>query len=252
MKVELEGKIAIVTGAGGCIGRAISRTLTDNGATVILADLTAASCQGMEEELPRSRVIPCDVTDEESVKTLVATIMADYGHIDILVNNAGINTPVEARRNIDEYQTEIWDKIMSVDLKGVYNMSKHVSAEMVRQKSGRIIHISSVAGVVALRLQSAFVAAKGGVIAFSRAMALELAPHNVQVNVVAPGSISNADFKDASKNIDLLSHIPAGRQGRPEEIASLVAFLSAPEAGYITGSMITADGGWTCGFMRNW
>lgn len=245
MTVNLNGKTAVVTGGSGFIGRAIAKTLCKNGANVVIADLNDWDGDGVH-------FIKCDVTNSDNVKSTVDEVATQFGGIDILINNAGINSPADKRKNINEYDDDMWNKIMNVDIMGVYYFTKFASAYMVERGCGKIVNIASVAGTVALRKQSAFVTAKGGIIAFTRAAAIELAPSKINVNCVAPGSISNADFKNAALNESLISHIPMGRQGKPEEIADLVAFLSAPESDYITGALINVDGGWTCGFMRDW
>lgn len=255
MKVDLEEKIAVVTGGGGFIGSSICKELAKNGAVVVVQDINLNAAQAIAHEITsagyKADYIGGDLTNPVEVEKLIDQIIEKYGRIDILVNNAGINTGSKDRVNIDEYNNEVWNGIISVDLYGTYYCSKYVSKHMVKQRSGRIINISSVAGVVALRLQCAFVAAKSGLLGLTRAMAAELGQHGILVNAIAPGSIVNAAWV-SEKNESLVSHIPLKRQGYAEEVAAAVVFFAAPEASYITGAMLTVDGGWTCGFMRDW
>jgi NAD(P)-dependent dehydrogenase (short-subunit alcohol dehydrogenase family) len=190
----------------------------------------------------------------------VREIRERFGRIDILVNNAGINTRRD-RVPIHEYAPEEWNQILQVDLTGVFLTSRTVIPSMIENRGGRIVNISSIAGLVPLRLQCAYVAAKAGVANLTRAMALELAPHGILVNAVAPGStltrgtealFYGPDGAYTERAASLLSHIPLGRPGRPEEIAHAVLFLVAPESGYITGTILTVDGGWTAGYTRDW
>lgn len=251
MNVDLHGQVAIVTGASGGIGGAIAASLARNGATVVNADLS---------EDPRFFFHKTDVSNLTSVRALVDAVLSTHGKIDILVNNAGVNIAGKKRKDIDEFPDEEWSRILAIDLDGVYHCSKLVSQAMIKRGEGRIICIGSVFGMVPARQQIAFTAAKAAVHNMARSMALELAPHGILVNAVAPGSIQleggkslfysqEADLNDLTAR--MLSHIPLARPGKPEEVAELVSFLCAAESSYITGQVIAIDGGWTAGYTRD-
>jgi NAD(P)-dependent dehydrogenase (short-subunit alcohol dehydrogenase family) len=246
MTVDLEGRVALVTGAARGIGAAIADALEANGATVYRGDLGGS--------------FPMDVTSPEQIADALARIEREQGRLDILINNAGINT-LAYRVNIDQFPQDEWDKILAVDLTGVYQVSRAAIPLLRRAPEGerRIINIASIAGLVPLRLQCAFTAAKAGVINLTKAMALELGPEGILVNAIAPGSIltkgteqlfygDDGLFKSSVQR--LLDHIPLGRPGKPEEIAHAALFLAAPESSYINGHCLTVDGGWTAGYHR--
>jgi len=260
MNVDLQGRSALVTGAGRGIGRAIADALATNGARVAYTDVDAETARGSADEAPGGRAIALalDVTDANSVESAVKEAAGEFGKIDILINNAGVNT-LRHRVTIDEFPIEEWDRILAVDLDGVFRVSQAVSKVMKRHGSGRIINIASVAGLVPLRLQCAFVAAKAGVVNLTKGMALELGPHGILVNGIAPGSIltegtkalfygESGKFKDSVQS--LMSHIPLGRPGTVDEVAHAALFLAAPESSYINGHILTVDGGWTAGYTR--
>lgn len=259
MKVNLEGKVALVTGAARGIGLATADALAANGARVIYADIDFATAQQAAAQTAGALALPVNVADEKQVETLMREILDCFGTLDILVNNAGVNT-MNHRVNIDQFPTEEWERILRVDLTGLFFVSRAALHPMLAKRSGRIINISSVMGVVPARLQCPFVAAKAGVINLTRSMALELGHQGVLVNCIAPGSIltdgtrelfygPNGKFSGSVKA--LLSHIPLGRPGTVEEIAHAVLFLAAPESSYINGVTLTVDGGWTTGYTRN-
>ena len=260
MNVDLEGRSALVTGAGRGIGRAIADALAANGARVAYTDVDFETATQSASEAPggRSIALPLDVTDAASVESAVAASVEEFGKVDILVNNAGVNT-LRYRVTIDEFPIEEWDRILAVDLDGVFRVSQSVSKVMKRHGSGRIINIASIAGLVPLRLQCAFVAAKAGVVNLTKGMALELGPHGILVNGIAPGSIltegTKALFYGESgkfkENVQaLMTHIPLGRPGTVDEVAHAALFLAAPESSYINGHILTVDGGWTAGYTR--
>jgi NAD(P)-dependent dehydrogenase (short-subunit alcohol dehydrogenase family) len=189
----------------------------------------------------------------------MAELIDAHGQIDILVNNAGINTMAH-RVNIDSFPAEEWDRILRVDLTGLFLVSKAASKHMLQRKSGRIINISSVMGLVPARLQCAYTAAKAGVVNLTRTMAIELGAQGILTNCIAPGSIlsegtkqlfygENGKFNDRVEA--MLSHVPLGRPGQPEEIAHAVLFLAAPESSYLNGAIIPVDGGWLAGYSRD-
>ncbi len=258
MQVDLAGQAALVTGAGRGIGRAIADALAANGARVLYTDIDSAAAESAAASMPGSFAAALDVSDPAATQRGVAEALDRFGRLDILVNNAGINT-LAHRVNIDRFPLDEWEKILRVDLTGLFLMSQAALVPMLRQKSGRIINIASVAGLVPLRLQSAFVAAKAGVVNLTRSMALELGPQGVLVNGIAPGSIMTEgtrqlfygeDGKFREHAATLLAHIPLGRPGTPEEVAHAALFLAAPESSYINGHILTVDGGWTAGYMR--
>ena len=260
MKVELEGKLALVTGAGRGIGQAIAGTLGRNGATVVYSDIDPQAARDAAGAGGACLAGALDVGDPASVSGGVAHVLERFGRIDILVNNAGIGVAASQRKTIDQFSLEAWDALLKVDLTGVFLMSREVSRAMMAQKSGRIINIASVLGLVPARLQSSYIAAKAGVVNLTKAMALELASHGVLVNGVAPGSTQTQGWeqwiKDAGSEAQdlharLMSHIPLGRPGTTQEMANAVLFLAAPESSYITGHVLTVDGGWTAGFSRD-
>ncbi|MEX2114889.1 MAG: 3-oxoacyl-ACP reductase family protein [Pirellulales bacterium] len=264
MQIGLNNQVALVTGGAQGIGQAIVEQLAANGAAVAVFDLDAdradEAARGVVATGGRAIALAGDVADPARLAEVVEEIRHAWGPIGILVNNAGINT-VKDRRPIHEYSASDWHKILRVDLTGVFTVTQAVVPSMLERGSGRIVNIASVAGLVPLRLQSAFVAAKAGVINLSRSMALELGPRGILTNCVAPGSVLTQGtralfYGDTGERTpiaeSLLSHVPLGRPGEPEEIAHAVTFLVSPEASYINGAVLTVDGGWTAGYTRDW
>ena len=258
MDVNLQGKVAIVTGSAQGIGKSIVEKLVEKGATVVVSDVQRDAGAATAAALgARAIFIPCNVTSYEEVSALVETAVARFGRLDVMVNNAGINSNrPEDRVTAERYPLETWRRIIEVDLNGAFHGCRAAAQQMVRQKSGSIINVASVAGVVALRLQIGYVAAKAAVIRMSEAMACELAPSGVRVNVVSPGSILTEGtrelfYADAEKARRILSFIPQGRPGETRDIAEAVAFLASDAATYVNGHNLVVDGGWTCGFNRD-
>lgn len=264
MQVDLQGQTALVTGGAHGIGRAIAERLRANGAAVAIVDVDGDGARTCAAELSTSaqKVLAWtgDVSDARAMTDVVRQVTERCGTIGILVNNAGINT-LRERKPIHEYAREDWDRILQVDLTGVFVTSQAVIPSMLARKCGRIVNIASVAGLVPLRLQTGYVAAKAGVINLTRSMALELGPSGILVNCVCPGStltratealFYTPDGAYTEKAASLLSHVPLGRPGTTQEIAHAVTFLVAPEASYVTGAVLTVDGGWTAGYTRDW
>ena len=258
MKVDLAGKTALVTGAARGLGQAMAAALAANGAQVVFADVDFEGAQRAAAACAGASALRFDVTKEAEVERGVAEVVKLRGRLDILVNNAGVNT-IAHRVNIDQFPTEEWDRIMNVDLRGLFLVSRAVARQMIAQRSGRIINISSVLGLVPARLQSPFVAAKAGVVNLTRSMAIELGSQGILVNCVAPGSIMTEgtkqlfygpDGKFSDRVQSMLAHIPLGRPGEAEEVAHCVLFLAAPESSYINGTVLTVDGGWLAGYIR--
>ena len=264
MKVNLNEQVAIVTGGANGIGRAIVQRLIENDAQVVIVDIDGEAGEKAVEEVVAAGgtclSLVGDVSSPEQMEDMVEQVMARFGQIDILINNAGVNTRSD-RVPIHEYSLEDWHRIVDIDLTGVFVTSRAVIPEMLKSPGGRIVNISSIAGLVPLRLQCAYVAAKAGVASLTRAMAVELGAQGILVNAVAPGSTLTRGTKALFYGPDgaytenaasLLSHIPLGRPGETEEMAHAVLFLVAPESSYITGTILTVDGGWTAGYVRDW
>lgn len=264
MKVAIDGRVALVTGGAQGIGRAIVDALLDNGARVAIVDIDRdagkKTATAIGEAGGTCLFVEGDVSDAAQMEAAAEQVAAHFGAIQILVNNAGINTRRE-RVPIHQYALEDWHRILETDLTGVFTTSRAVIPYLLRNGDGRIVNISSIAGLVPLRLQSAYVAAKAGVANLTRSMALELGPQGILVNAVAPGStltrgtealFYGPDGEYSENAASLISHIPLGRPGTPAEIAAAVLFLVSPDASYVNGTILTVDGGWTAGYTRDW
>jgi 3-oxoacyl-[acyl-carrier protein] reductase len=258
MKCDLTGKVSLVTGAAQGIGQAIADRLAANGSRVVYTDLDPAAAAAAAAR-HGARGLRMDVTRPDEIDTVIRTVVVELGRLDILVNNAGVNT-LAHRVTIDEFPRAEWDRLLSVDLTGVYEVSRTAARVMRGQQSGRIINIASIVGLVPLRLQCAFVAAKAGVVNLTRAMALELGPHGILVNAIAPGSTltegtkklfyaEGGKFRDNVQR--MLDHVPLGRPATTDEIAVAALFLADPENSYMNGHILTVDGGWTAGYTRD-
>ena len=240
----LKGKVALITGASRGIGRAIALKYAQCGAEVAViysgnAEKAEAVCEEARSFQVRAGAFCCDVSDFSKVKETVAAVKKSFGRIDVLVNNAGI-----AKDGlIMTMKEEAFDAVVDINLKGAFNMTKHCAAEFVKNRSGKIINISSVAGIIGNAGQSNYSASKAGVIGLTKAVARELAPRNVCCNAIAPGFIKTDMTEDLPTDNRLMQSIPLGRVGLPEDVAELAAFLASDSANYITGEVIRVDGG---------
>ena len=240
----LNGKVALVTGASRGIGRAIARTLAENGADVAVIyagqqEKAEALCEELRAMGVRSNPYQCNVADFDAVKETVAAVTKDLGGVDILVNNAGITRD----GLVYSMKEEDFDSVIDVNLKGTFNFIKHCYPGFVRKRAGRIINISSVSGIMGNGGQANYSASKAGIIGLTKAMARELAGRGICVNAVAPGFIDTDMTEKIDKNNALLGQIPLGRTGKPEDVAAAVLFLAGDGDGYITGELLRVDGG---------
>ena len=242
---KLDKKIAIVTGAGQGIGKAIAARLAADGATVVVTDLNERTAKETADELGGAAVgIRADVTDRASVDAMVDQVVAQFGRIDVLVNNAGWD---KAEPFVDS-EPETWDRVIGINLYGVLNTSKKVLPLMIAQGGGRVVNLGSDAGRVGSSGEAVYSAAKGGVIAFTKATAREVARAGVAVNCVCPGPTDTALFASmgGEKLRDALAKaIPMRRLGQPEDLANAVAFYASDEAAFITGQTVSVSGGLT-------
>lgn len=242
----LEGKIALVTGASRGIGRQIALTLGAKGAMVIVNyNGSAAKAEEVVKEIEaaggKAEALQCNVSEFESCGQMMADIVSRHGRLDILVNNAGIT-----RDNLLMKMSEDdFDAVINTNLKGVFNCIKHISRQMLKQKAGRIINISSVSGVLGNAGQANYCAAKAGVIGITKSAARELASRGITVNAVAPGFITTEMTDVLSDNVKAAAteQIPMKKFGETQDIAEAVAFLASNEAKYITGQVLCVDGG---------
>jgi 3-oxoacyl-[acyl-carrier protein] reductase len=241
---DLTGKTAIVTGASRGIGRAIARTLAGRGAMVVAAargENAAATAAGIRERGGLAEAGSADVTDPASVDALVSGVLERHGRIDILVNNAGIaRDQLMLRMKRDD-----WDQVISTNLTSAFTCVQAVLKPMIKQRGGRIISISSVVGQMGNAGQVNYAASKAGLIGFSKALAREVAPRNITVNVVTPGLVETDMTKAITEKAqaDWASAIPLGRLGTSDEVAAAVCFLASDEAAYITGHVLAVNGG---------
>jgi NAD(P)-dependent dehydrogenase (short-subunit alcohol dehydrogenase family) len=250
--MKLDSKTAIVTGARRGIGRASASALAlaREGANVIVSDVNQEDCQNVVKEIEalgrKGMAIKCDVSSKAEVEDMVGKTVGKFGRVDILVNNAGIIT----FKPFLELTEEDWDSTLNVNLKGQFLCGQVVAKEMIKNKWGRIINIASISSGgsgIAFPLIAHYTASKGGIIALTEALALELTPQGINVNAVCPGAIDTdmvKGIKESGQVEQVLLRIPKGRLGQPEDIANLVAFLASEDSDYISGAAIVIDGGW--------
>jgi 3-oxoacyl-[acyl-carrier protein] reductase len=246
--MRLINRIAIITGGRRGLGRAISLGLAREGANCVICDVNLEDCRRVVREIEdlgqKAIAFNCDVSSREEVESMIGKTLEEFGKLDILVNNA-------ARAEFKPFlrlKDDDWDIALETNLKGQFICAQIAARAMAKNKWGRIINIASISSGIgnAFPLMYHYTASKGGVIGLTKAMALELAPYDINVNAVCPGAIDTGIIPQAMVH-RMIARIPKGRLGRPEEVADLVVFLASEESEYITGSAIVIDGGWLSG-----
>ncbi|PIU83761.1 MAG: 3-oxoacyl-ACP reductase [Elusimicrobia bacterium CG06_land_8_20_14_3_00_38_11] len=243
---KLKDKVAIITGGAQGIGRAIAEKLADEGAKIVIADVMEEAAKKTADEISNNKNVAAlslkvDVSSSQETEQMIKKTVEKFGKIDIIINNAGITRDNLLIRMSDDE----WDKVLAINLKGVFNCSKAAAKIMMKQRAGKIVNIASVVGLMGNAGQANYSASKGGVIALTKTMARELASRNINVNAVAPGFIKTAmteKLSDEQKK-KLTDLIPLARLGEPQDVANIVAFLCTDESSYITGEVISVNGG---------
>ncbi len=242
----LKNKIALITGAGRGIGRAIAIALAKEGAEVVInyngsEERAKEVKQTIEENGGKASIYKCNVSDFVACEAMIQDIVKEYGHLDILVNNAGITKD----GLIMKMKEEDFDSVLNVNLKGTFNTIRHSARQMLKQRSGKIINISSVSGILGNVGQANYAASKAGVIGLTKTMARELGSRGITVNAIAPGFVDTEMTEVLSEEIreNACKQIILGRFGKPEDIANTAVFLASDKADYITGQVISVDGG---------
>jgi len=242
---ELEGKVAIVTGAAGGIGEAVATLFAERGAYVVTEDIKPSVVE-LEKKSERIAALVGDVAEESTAQRAVALAMERFGRVDILVNNAAVILNV----NVTDMSIEQWDKVMNINARGMFLHSREAMRVMVGNKRGAIVNVGSYACQVAFPTIGAYAASKGAVAQLTKVLALEGAPHNIRANVVAPGDVETGILDDIMPDgraflREHATRAPIGRVAQPREIAEVIAFVASDRASFMTGSVVMADGGYT-------
>jgi NAD(P)-dependent dehydrogenase (short-subunit alcohol dehydrogenase family) len=259
MPEKLAGTVAVVTGASGGIGRAVAELFAAEGCRLVLNDLEAPD-EWVEARAAESVFVQGDVTRSADVQRLVSTATHRFGQIDILFNNAGIVSPEFPIGSVTEAGEEAWDRVIAVNLKSMYLVSKYVLPQMIERRSGSVINAASTWGLIASDNSAAYCASKAAVVNLTRSMALDYGRYNIRINCVCPGPIETAMLRRTlARNTpaetqrfqeDYLRMLPLRRWGQPEEVARAVLFLASDESSYITGAALAVDGGYTAGHLH--
>ena len=242
---RFDGKVAIITGSARGIGKSVARLFAEQGAQVVIADILQEEIDATVHEFTSKGLkavgSQCNITSEEEVELFMKDIYQQFGSIDILVNNAGIT----ADNLIIRMKKNDWDKVLNVNLTGTFICTQKAARFMMKQRHGKVVNVSSIIGFIGNAGQANYAATKGGIIAFTKSVAKELASRNINVNAVAPGFIQTAMTDALPEEIQqkYLENIPIKRFGTPEDVGKLVLFLSSEDADYITGQTIIIDGG---------
>lgn len=240
--MKLKDKVAVVTGAGSGIGEAIGRLFAAEGATVIVCDIIPETAQKVSSAIGGNSIaFKVDVASSKEVDDTVKQVIEKFGRIDVLVNNAGITKDTLLLRMTDDD----WERVLKVNLTGTFFFTRAAIRHMMKARSGRIINVSSIVGIIGNAGQANYAASKAGIIAFTKSCAKELASRNIMVNAIAPGFIQTALTEKLPEEIktSYLKTIPLGRFGEPKDVAKVAVFLASDEAAYVTGQVICVDGG---------
>ncbi|WP_216829732.1 SDR family NAD(P)-dependent oxidoreductase [Alkalihalobacterium elongatum] len=253
--MKLKDRVAIITGAGSGQGKASAKLFANEGAKVVIVEWNEENGKSVEQEIIQdgheALFIKTDISKEEDVINVVQQVMDTYGKIDILFNNASVGFSARSKYKMAQVQDtplEDWNSIIGINLNGAYLMCKHILPIMIKQKGGNIINNSSMNGLIGVTGADAYTAAKGGVVALTRVMAVDNGKHNIRVNCICPGAIDTPMIAEVLEDATVAKNFaagPLGRVGKPEEIATAALFLASDDSSYITGLIMPVDGGWS-------